>query len=182
MSDLDGGPVPDFVAIDFETANRSPRSAVAVALVRVSGGEIAARRATFLRPPTRSYEFRKIHGIDAATVAEAPNFATAWPELSSLLRGVYFLAAHNAAFDMAVLRASCAHAGLVYPNRPWVCTLALARRIWALAPAGLAHTCRHLGIPLQHHDPRSDAEACATIVKSAWTTDAGQAWLRPFRR
>jgi len=49
----------------------------------------------------------------------------------------------------------------------FVCTVRLARRVWNLHPARLPDVCRHLGIPLRHHDPLSDATACAKIVLAA---------------
>jgi DNA polymerase-3 subunit epsilon len=40
----------------------------------------------------------------------------------------------------------------------------LARRQWQLHPTKLPDVCAYLNIPLNHHDPRSDAEACAGIM------------------
>jgi DNA polymerase-3 subunit epsilon len=56
---------------------------------------------------------------------------------------------------------------------PWVCTVELARSLWRLKPAKLPDVCRHLSIPLIHHQAGSDARACAEIVIAAeqdgWT-------------
>lgn len=97
-------------------------------------------------------------------VAAAPVFADVWPGLVPLLDGAAFLAAHNAAFDRRVLGACCAAAGLAAPAVPFACTVQIARRTWGCRPANLPAVCRRLGIPLVHHDPGSDAEACARIV------------------
>ncbi|HRI10002.1 MAG TPA: 3'-5' exonuclease [Nannocystaceae bacterium] len=174
--------VPDFVAIDFETANRSPRSAVAMALVRVRSGEVADCVTTLLRPPTRSFTFTKIHGIDEAKVVDAPTFAAAWESTVHLLAGARFLAAHNASFDMEVLRACCDHARVAFPRQPWLCTVALARETWSLTNATLPSVCRRLALPLRHHDPTSDAAACASIVLAAWPTERGRPWIAAFNR
>lgn len=174
--------VPDFVAIDFETANRSPRSAVAMALSRVIGGVPSARVVTLLRPPTRMFSFTHLHGIGAAQVAKAPEFGTAWPDAQRLFTGARFIAAHNAAFDMQVLNACCEHAKVATPRVPWLCTVMLAREVWSTFPTTLPNVCGFLGIPLRHHDAASDAEACATIVCAAWRTAVGRKWLERFRR
>jgi len=175
--------VPDFVAIDFETANRSPRSAVAMGLTRVVAGEPTKRVATLLRPPTRAFTFTKIHGIGPTDVADAPEFRSAWHAAKELLSGAVFLAAHNSAFDMEVLRASCAAAKESFPRQPWLCTVALARAVWSIVPTRLPSVCRRLGVPLvQHHNAGSDADACAAIVCAAWQTETGRSWLRRFRR
>ena len=43
----------------------------------------------------------------------------------------------------------------------------LARAQWRIYPTALPDVCRHLRIPLRHHDAKSDAEACARIVLAA---------------
>ena len=50
---------------------------------------------------------------------------------------------------------------------PFVCTMQLARQTWGVRPTRLPDVCRFLGIPLQHHDALSDAEAAARIVIAA---------------
>jgi DNA polymerase-3 subunit epsilon len=156
-----------FVAIDFETADRGCDSACAVALVRVERLEIVERRVRLLRPPRERFVFTYIHGITWDDVADEPTFADAWPELAMLLDGVDHLAAHNAGFDRGVLHACCHFAGHPIPKLSFVCTMHLARRTWGIYPTRLSDVCRHLGLPLKHHDPLSDAEACARIVIAA---------------
>jgi DNA polymerase-3 subunit epsilon len=156
-----------FVAIDFETADRGSDSACAVALVRVEGLQIVERRACLLRPPRRRFLFTYVHGITWEDVAGAASFAEAWPPLSRLLDGAAFVAAHNAWFDQNVLNACCRAAGLIPPNLPFTCTMQLARKTWRIYPTKLPDVCARLGLPLRHHDPASDAEACARIVIEA---------------
>jgi len=43
----------------------------------------------------------------------------------------------------------------------------LARRTWGIYPTTLPEVCRFLKLPVQHHDPGADAEACAGIVMNA---------------
>jgi DNA polymerase-3 subunit epsilon len=158
---------PPFVAIDFETADRPADSACAVALVRVEGLRVVERKCCLLRPPRPNFIFSYVHGITWAHVANEPSFAEAWPALSALLDGAAFLAAHNASFDRRVLQTCCEAARLPAPPLPFRCTLQLARRVWNLNPAKLPDVCAYLGLPLKHHDPASDAEACARIVIAA---------------
>jgi DNA polymerase-3 subunit epsilon len=164
---IEGDPNAPFVAIDFETADHGADSACAVALVRVEERCIVRRQFALIRPPRRTFRFTYIHGITWDDVAGEPTFAECWPALSGILDGVHFLAAHNSSFDSGVLRTCCRHAGLAPPPHPFVCTVRLARHTWKLRPANLPAVCAHLGIPLNHHDARSDAEACARIVIEA---------------
>lgn len=151
-----------FAAIDFETATTSPNSACALGVVLVEGGAIVLRRKWLIRPPSRRFEFTHVHGLGWSAVARAPAFGDVWPELVAAVGGARFLAAHNASFDRRVLRACCGLAGHAPPRVPFVCTLALARR--ELGIGALDRVAAHLGIPLRHHDPLSDAEACARIA------------------
>jgi DNA polymerase-3 subunit epsilon len=162
-------PVADapFVAIDFETADYGADSACALALVRVEGVRIVARDLFMIRPPRSRFAFTHIHGITWAHVRGERPFAELWPEIEARLAGAAFLAAHNAPFDRGVLAACCAGAGHAPPALEFLCTVRLARRAWNLARANLPAVCAHLGIALNHHDPASDAEACARIVIAA---------------
>jgi DNA polymerase-3 subunit epsilon len=156
-----------FVAIDFETADQGADSACAVALVRVEGWQVVAKEARLIRPPRRWMRFSSIHGIEWEHVADQPAFGDVWRCLTPMLDGADRLVAHNAAFDRNVLRACCLAAGIEAPALPFLCTVQVARRTWNLRPANLPAVCRHLNIPLNHHDALSDAEAAARIVIAA---------------
>lgn len=156
-----------FAAIDFETADHGRDSACAVGVVRVEDGQIVSRLRRLIRPPRREFFFTYIHGLSWSDCAEAPTFAQLWPELSSALAGVDFLAAHNAPFDKGVLSACCGVAGVPAPPQPFVCTVSLARKTWNIRPTRLPDVCQYLGIELKHHEALSDAEACARIVVAA---------------
>lgn len=156
-----------FVAIDFETANHGRDSACALGLALCRDGRLAGTHAFLIRPPTRQFIFSYIHGLTWNDVRHAPSFGELWPTLSCLLAGAEFLVAHNAGFDRGVLRACCHRYGLEPPPLAFQCTVQLARRQWAIYPTRLPDVCRHLRIPLRHHEAGSDAEACARITLAA---------------
>lgn len=156
-----------FVAIDFETADLGRDSACALAVVRVERGRIAHKAVRLIRPPRRSFAFTHIHGITWAQVRNEPDFEEVWRDMRPLVDGVRFIAAHNASFDRGVLKACCDAARMKMPELPFECTVQLARKRWNLYPTKLPNVCTHLGIPLKHHEPGSDAEACARIVLAA---------------
>lgn len=163
----DPGAQGSFTALDFETADYGADSACALALVHVEGLEIVGRDLFMIRPPRSRFAFTHIHGITWAQVRAEPSFAEHWPKIAAMLARAGFLAAHNAAFDRGVLAACCALAGAAAPGLDFHCTVRLARRAWKLKRANLPAVCDHLGISLNHHDPASDAEACARIVIAA---------------
>lgn len=153
-----------FVAIDFETCHTKRDSACCVGVVRVESGKVVAREKRLIRPPLRrEWMFTSIHGIRRGDVAAAPEFREVWRGLQPWLKGMDGFVAHNASFDRSVLRACCAAAGLEMPALPFACTVREARDVWSLYPTRLPDVCRHLAIPLAHHDALSDAEAAALI-------------------
>jgi DNA polymerase-3 subunit epsilon len=158
-----------FAAIDFETADYGRDSACAVALVRVERNKIVDRTSSLIRPPHSEFVFTYLHGITWEMVRGAPTFGQLWPQFNRFLRGVQFLAAHNASFDRGVLEACCRLNGLMVPAMPFECTVRMARDVFGIYPTRLDCVCDSLGIPLVHHNAESDAEACARIVLAART-------------
>jgi DNA polymerase III subunit epsilon len=157
-----------FVAIDFETANRSATSACAIGLVTVENGVITQQEHFLIRPPSSEFEFTDVHGITWRDVAKAPTFGELWPQITVILQGAEFFAAHNASFDQRVLHQCCDWYEVERPIQPFECTVKLARRVWNIRPTKLPNVCEYLNIELQHHQALSDASACAQIViKSA---------------
>lgn len=156
-----------FVAIDFETADRELDSACAVGLIRVENWQIAARRVHLIRPPRKQFYFSYLHGITWEMVEQERAFQELWPELVSFLDGAAYLAAHNAIFDKSVLHTCCLNADLTPPPLRFECSMHLARKRWGIYPTKLPDVCARLGLSLKHHDPASDAEACARIFIAA---------------
>ena len=99
----------DFVAIDFETATSDPNSACAVGLAFVVGLRVVATTHHLIQPPGNRYDQGNIHvhGIYPEDTEHAPDFLTVWQELHPLLAGKALIA-HNARFDMSVIKASLA--------------------------------------------------------------------------
>jgi DNA polymerase III subunit epsilon len=153
-----------FVAIDFETANRSATSACAIGLVVVENEAITRQEHFLIKPPSREFEFTYVHGLTWQDVAKAPTFGELWPQINNILSGAEFFAAHNASFDRNVLHQCCDCYGVERPVQPFQCTVQLARRTWNIRPTKLPNVCDYLNIELEHHQALSDASACAQIV------------------
>ena len=157
-----------FTAIDFETANERRSSACAVGLTVVEDGEIVDEIYHLIRPnPTYFAPINvSIHGITSHDVADAPTFAQLWPELMKRVSGP--LVAHNAAFDMSVVRQALDASGLPYPETDYFCTVVIAKLTWPQHDSyKLNHLAEWLKIPLRHHDAAEDARACALLALHA---------------
>ena len=167
---VDGVPV-DFTAIDFETANSNAASACAVGLVRVRDGVVQDRAAWLIRPPAEHGAFLpfnvKIHGITPEMVADAPE----WGEQMGALRdfiGDDIAVAHNAGFDMGVIRASCAASVVPTPKLRYLCSVQVSRKTYDIPSHRLPLAAAAAGFgEFTHHEALADAEACAAIISDA---------------
>lgn len=115
----------DFVAIDWETANEHRGSPCAVGLVVVRGGRIAESWSTLMRPPRNYCSFSAgntaVHGLRPDDLVGAPRFEDVWPEIERRLVDLPVFA-HNAVFDMAVIREATSSVGLACPDLRFGCT------------------------------------------------------------
>lgn len=161
----------DFTAIDFETANSSNASACAVGLVRVRDGEIVAKTGWLIQPPPgpdRFFELNtRIHGIRANDVIGAMTWSEQLVELAAFV-GDDILVAHNAGFDMAVLKRACEATGDDCPSYRYACSLQVARSVYELASYRLPFVAAEAGFPeFPHHNATADALACAHVMIDA---------------
>ena len=161
----------DFTAIDFETANSSSASACSVGLVRVRDGVIVESAGWLIKPPPGHDVFFElntgIHGIRAEDVRHADGWATQLPRLTDFI-GDDVLVAHNAGFDMRVLRAACEATALPVPPYRYVCSLQVARKSYALESYRLPFVAAAAGfLDFTHHDATADALACAHVMVDA---------------
>jgi DNA polymerase III subunit epsilon len=155
------------LAIDFETANRSPESACAIGVASIERGRITKSFHRLIRPPRRLFTFSPLHGISWADVKAEPSFVKVWSALKPFWDTTDYFLAHNPPFDRNVLVACCLAAGRTPPAVPFICTVRVARSHWHIRPTSLPIVCAHLGIPLNHHHALSDAIACASIALRA---------------
>lgn len=154
----------NFLAIDFETANRHPISACSVGLVTVRNGVIFSKKSYLIKPPQNHFEFSHIHNITWNDVKKQPTFKEVWRTIEPSFRNIDFVVAHNAPFDKRVLDSCCGMYGIPVPDVEFRCTARLSRSVLKIRPANLSNVCRELFIPLHHHEAGSDAEACARIM------------------
>lgn len=155
----------NFAAIDFETATSARNSACSVAVVEVRDGQFYDSYYTLIQPPENYYNYfnTQIHGITREDTATAPDFAAIWPELAEHLAG-RIVVAHNARFDMGVLRACLQTADLRAPSFAYADTVTIARRVWPELPNHKLDTVGDfLHIDFHHHNALDDARTCAAI-------------------
>jgi DNA polymerase III epsilon subunit-like protein len=163
----------NYTAIDFETANSYRGSPCAVGLVRVRDGIPVTEQRWLMRPPEAVDHFDPfntwIHGITDDMVANEPRWKQLLPNIVDFI-GDDVVVAHNAGFDIGVIRYACAADNIEWPEMRFLCTMVLARRALQLPSYRLPFVADALGGSIDgHHDPLSDARAVVTIVRGLAT-------------
>lgn len=161
----------DFTAIDFETANSKSASACSVGLVRVRDGVVVERESWLIRPPESVGEFLsfniKIHGITPEMVIDAHDWVEQFDRMHNFI-GADVVVAHNASFDMGVIKGACAETVLPTPKYRYLCSVQVARKTYDLDSYRLPFAAAAAGFAeFEHHDAMADAEACAAIISDA---------------
>ncbi len=167
---VDDVPV-DFTAIDFETANSNAASACSVGLVRVRAGKVVDRAQWLIQPPAEHATFQpfniKIHGITPEMVSGAPGWAEQLDTLREFI-GDDIAVAHNAGFDMGVIKSACAHTVMPTPKLRYLCSVLVSRKTYDIPSHRLPLAAEAAGFgEFAHHEALADAEACAAIMIDA---------------
>lgn len=154
------------IAVDFETANEQRSSACSVGLAWIEDGVVTRVEERLIRP--REMRFSginiSIHGIRPEHVEDAEEFPAVLDEFMADLQDATIIA-HNAAFDMSVIRATLDAYGRPYPEFDYLCTLRMTQRIWRdLECHRLPSVMAFLGMPFSHHRAGEDARACALVA------------------
>ena len=155
----------NYIAIDFETANSNPTSACSLGIVVVEENIIKEKYHYLINPKEDFLEFNvNIHGIKPEDVEEADTFTILWPKIKHYFNG--YIYAHNANFDICVLKSLIEKHKLEIPNVKWGCTLKIARKLWdgELVNNKLGTISNFLEIEHNYHNALSDALICVGII------------------
>lgn len=162
---------PDFVAIDFETANSSMCSPCSIGIAIVKNYQVKDSFSKLIKPHPDYSEFSdfntQIHGITRDDVQDSPEFNVVMPDIFNILdNGV--ACAHNMVFDSSVLFKTAQLYGMNIPACKTLCSCNISRILY---PNLLSHklniVCEHMKIQLDHHKAESDAIASAKILIEA---------------
>jgi DNA polymerase-3 subunit epsilon len=156
-------------AIDFETANTDRGSVCSVGVVIMEEGRTVKEIYHLVRPKDLWFDPYnvRVHGITKKDVQDKPEFNVIWEELRGELNDS-FVIAHNASFDMSVLRHVMDDYAIEYPTFEYSCTCNIARKVWSGLPGyGLSYVADHLQISFAHHNALEDARACSEVARRA---------------
>ncbi|MBN9181820.1 MAG: DNA polymerase III subunit epsilon, partial [Microbacterium sp.] len=138
---------------------------------RVRDGRVVARAGWLIRPPAghdRFFDLNvRIHGIRPEDVVGAKSWSEQLGDLAAFA-GADVLVAHNAGFDMTVIRRACEATGDECPPYRYVCSLQVARKTYDIPSYRLPLVAAEAGFgEFPHHDAAADALACAHIMIDA---------------
>lgn len=153
--------------IDFETATNANDSICAVGLVVLRDGGIVDTQHFYVQPPNNKYSTANIntHGITPDVTANSDTFPAVWEQIKPYFYNTY-VAAHNASFDMSVLKTTLSSYGIAQPHFMYFDTLHLFDSHLEYGESrALDVLCEKFNIPLdRHHDASCDATATAKLI------------------
>lgn len=154
-----------FVALDFETANKSRASACSIGMVKIDGQHMTEEFYTLINPETHFSEGNiRVHGITHDDTKQSPIFSEVFPYMMDFI-GDYPVVAHNARFDMNVLYHSLLKYELDIPEMTYFDSVLLARQTIKNDSYSLDNLMRYYNITFNnHHNALADAKACAMIT------------------
>lgn len=154
------------VAFDVETPNMRNDTICSIGICVFEDGRLKESGHYLVNPETDFDALNiSIHGIRPEDVAQAPAFPELWPLIGPVLHSGIAVA-HNAAFDLGVLRRLFLRYDMEEEPMTYVCTCRMTRKlIPSLPDHRLPTLCRAYGIPLDHHDAGSDSRACGEILQ-----------------
>ena len=164
----DGSPYDrPIVVLDFESTglNTGKARIIEIGAVKLAGGVIVDAFDQLVDPgEALSPKITEITKIQDAQLQGQPTAAEVLPKLLAFI-GDAPLAAHNAAFDVSLMKAELKRIGLSWDG-PVIDTLSYARKMYPdLKSFRLGALCKHLGVALKNaHRAVHDATATAVCL------------------
>ena len=154
-----------YIVYDVETPNRYNNRISAIGISVIEDGCITDSFFSYVNPETYfDYFNTRLTGIDEETVSTAPTFPELWEEISDLM-GSGILVAHNATFDMGVLKKCLRDYNIPWkPAVEYCCTVQMGRRLLPGISHKLNDMCDYYHLALDHHKADSDSRAAAEIL------------------
>ena len=154
-----------FVVFDVETPNHLNSRMSAIGISIIEDGQIVDELYSLVDPEQPFDWFNtRLTGISEETVAGAPTFPALWEKIEPVMASG-ILVAHNAGFDLGVLRRCLQDYEIEWkPTVQGLCTVVMGRSLLPGISHKLNDMCDYYGICLNHHRADSDSHACAEIL------------------
>lgn len=162
-----------YIVFDVETPNRYNNRISAIGITVIEDGKIIDNYFSLVDPEQPFDWFNsKLTGINEETVFGEPAFPELWNQIEPIISSG-ILVAHNASFDIGVLRKCLAGYGIHWkPYVKGICTVIMGRTLLPGISHRLNDLCEYYGIALNHHQADSDSKAAAEILLRYLENDA----------
>jgi DNA polymerase III subunit epsilon len=169
-------------AFDTETTGHAHDARVvelAMARVCLADGTLSDARSQLLHPGVHiPADATAVHGITDAMVARAPSIATVLPKaLAMVVASGLPMVAHNASFDLRLLRADAQRTDVTLPGSIAVyCSLKAARKLCKVRSRGLQALREHYGVTVggAAHRALGDVRTLAGVLPMILREPAAQ--------
>jgi DNA polymerase-3 subunit epsilon len=152
-----------FVDLEMTGLDAEKDRVVEVCIERWVGDQKVGEAVSLVRPPAGIGGASHVHGLDEATLADAPPFESLAREVGRLLEGAV-LVAHAASWDVRFLKAEMDRAGVPFSVPYYLDTLVLSRRSFAFQSYSLDSLATSLGIDRgRAHRAASDVRAMREV-------------------
>lgn len=153
------------VSLDFETANYAKNSAISIGLVKMEDGKVIDEYYSLIKPPEMKFDpyFITIHNLKPKDVEDAPPFSQIYSDISHFISDD-LVVAHNAIFDMGILKETAEFYNLNLVDFNYLCTLRLAKKIWKFEDSyKLTSLAKKMKLEYRAHHALDDAYAAGLL-------------------
>lgn len=157
----------DYITIDFETANSSVTSACSIGIIIVKNSKIVLEEYYLINPEEEFSSYNTtIHHLTYNDCKNEPTFKELWDKIKLYFNNTIVFA-HNAIFDISVLKAMIEKYDLERPSIKFGCTVKIAKKLWkdTLPNVKLNTISKYLEVNHDHHNALSDAKICVDIIE-----------------
>lgn len=159
----------NYLVLDLETANSDCASICQIGVVEIADGAVIGQASHLIDPCCAFDPWNvRIHGIEAAHVEGAPDFAAVFAALAPQIEDRIVVT--HGSFDRIAIHRACERHGLHPVPVRWLDNQTVVRRTWpqfARKGYSLGNLARHFDITFRHHDALEDALATAEVFRRA---------------
>lgn len=157
----------DVAIIDFETMNSKTNSACEIGITLINDSEIVDTYSSYINPKNNNYSLStaKIHNIPKETILNAPSFDVVYKDIEYYLRESQIIIAHNANFDVSVLKNTLADYDIDFPNFLYIDSVMIFKSFLGNISVSMDSLCEMYGISKEGlHSAKVDTEKLAEML------------------
>lgn len=160
-----------YTFVDVEIPNLNNDCICAIALIVVDEGREVLRHCELINPKTFfSANNIRIHHIHRKDVLDSRTLEEFWQDYGQYFEAPYIIGAHNAMSDISVLNKDLNRISRRIGSTQMVDTMDIMMYFYykgeqKKGDLKLCNIAEHLEIPIDHHNPESDVNACYEIIR-----------------